>query len=315
MLKSMVAAASVAAAVIATSALAEDWTPSEPINLQIGFGAGGGTDTLGRAVAAALEEQQGWDVVVENKPGGGGVAMFSGLAGADADGLSIGMGVTVPTLMGIAQRGDSLPFNNDSFDFLATVVLAPLAVVAPADAPYDTFAELVAYASKNDGALIGHDTTPQAMMIQAIEGGQNAGLAPVPHNSGAEMIQGLLGNNLQAAFVGGSHIPYIESGDLKMIAVATEARHGYSPNTTSLIEQGFPFAVEPYFYLAAPLGLPDDVRETLATALDDAINSATVTELVTNMMQVPPSNIGPEGTATMMGNSLAVMQELLSLTQ
>jgi tripartite-type tricarboxylate transporter receptor subunit TctC len=301
--------------VFGTSATAADWSPSEPINLQIGFGAGGGTDTLGRAVAAALEGLRDWDVVVENKPGGGGVAMFSGIANKDADGLSIGMGVTVPTLMAIAQRGDALPFNNDSFDFLATVVLAPVAVVAPADAPYNTFAELVAYANENDGALIGHDSTPQAMIIQAIEGSENAGLAPVPHNSGAEMIQGLLGNNLQAAFLGGAHIPYINSGDLKMLAVATEARHGYSPDTTSLVEQGYPFSVEPYFYFAAPAGLPDDVRETLATALDDAINSPTVTELVTNMMQVPPRNIGPDGTRTMMENGLAVTQELLSRTQ
>ncbi|MEZ0467878.1 tripartite tricarboxylate transporter substrate binding protein [Phaeobacter sp. SYSU ZJ3003] len=316
MFKSLIAAAGIAAAsVCAAPASAGEWAPEEPINLQIGFGAGGGTDTLGRAIAAAMEEQTGWDIVVENKPGGGGVAMFSGVATASPDGLTLGMGVTTPTLMGITERGDSLPFNIESFDYLATVVLGPLAVVAPADAPYNTFDELVTYAAGNDGALLGHDTTPQSLIIRAIEGDKGAGLVPVPHNSGAEMIQGLLGGNLQAAFLGGAHIQYVNSGDLKMLAVGTSGRHGYSPDTTSLSEQGYPFAVEPYFYIAAPAGLPEDTRASLAKAIDAAINSEAVTELVTNMMQVPPSNIGPDGTAQMMTDGLASMQKLFELTR
>ena len=60
--------------------LAEDWSPKGSIKLQIGFGAGGSTDTIGRLVAAQVEEDTGWNVVVENKPGGGGVAMLSGLS-------------------------------------------------------------------------------------------------------------------------------------------------------------------------------------------------------------------------------------------
>lgn len=316
MIKAMIAAAGMATTTVCTApAFAGDWAPQEPITLQIGFGAGGGTDTLGRAIAAAMEEQTGWDIVVENKPGGGGVAMFSGVATSAPDGLKLGMGVTTPTLMGITERGDTLPFNINSFDYLATVVLAPLAVVAPADAPYNNFDELVAFAAQNDGALLGHDTTPQSLIIRAIEGDKSAGLVPVPHNSGAEMIQGLLGGNLQAAFLGGAHIQYVNSGDLKMLAVGTLEHHEYSPDTTSLTEQGYPFAVEPYFYIAAPAGLTEDTRAALTKAIDDAISSETVTELVTNMMQVPPSNIGPDATTQMMIDGLASMQKLFELTR
>ena len=65
--------------IISTAAVA-DWKPSGPINLQIGFGAGGSTDMLGRAIGKEIEDQYGWKVVVENKPGGGGIAMFTKIA-------------------------------------------------------------------------------------------------------------------------------------------------------------------------------------------------------------------------------------------
>jgi len=304
-------AAVAATLMIGTLASADEWSPSQPITLQIGFGAGGGTDTLGRAVAASLEEQRSWDMVVENVPGGGGVAMFSRLVNKDPDGYTLAMGVTTPILMQIATRGDAMPFGIDSFDYMATVVAGPAAVVAPGDAPYDTVAEMIEYAKANDGALFGYDASNQQMVINAIEKEAGAGLSAVPHNSGAELAQGLLGGNLHAAFMGGAHIQYLKSGDLKMLAVATDGRQAYSPDTTSLIEQGFPYAVASVFYIAAPKGLPEDIHSTLAAALDEAIKSERVTELVTNMMNIPPENRGPEGTSAMMHDGLPAIQELI----
>ena len=61
--------------IVPSLAPAAGWSPGGSIKLQIGFGAGGSTDTLGRLVAAKVEENTGWNVVVENKPGGGGVAI------------------------------------------------------------------------------------------------------------------------------------------------------------------------------------------------------------------------------------------------
>ena len=119
--------------IISTAAFA-DWTPSGPINLQIGFGAGGSTDILGRAIGKELEDQYGWKVVVENKPGGGGIAMFTKIAVAKPDGLKIGMGVSMPTLINLVMRGDKLTFDLDSFDYLATVANAQLAMVARSEA-------------------------------------------------------------------------------------------------------------------------------------------------------------------------------------
>ncbi|MEY8842336.1 hypothetical protein AB9K41_25175, partial [Cribrihabitans sp. XS_ASV171] len=110
-----------AAAVIALAGAAQaEWKPDGPLTLQIGFGAGGSTDTIGRIVAKVMKEQTGWNVIAENKPGGGGVGMFTGIANRPADGTVIGLGVNMPLLVNLVNRPDQLQFDLDSFDYLGT---------------------------------------------------------------------------------------------------------------------------------------------------------------------------------------------------
>ncbi len=302
--------AGLAVAIALPGTASAKWEPSGPITLQIGFGAGGSTDTLGRAIAAEMEKQTGWDVIVENKPGGGGVAMFSSLVRAKPDGLKMGMGVTVPTLLNLAARGDKLPFNLDSFDYLATIVVAPLALVAPKDAPYNTVAEFIAYSKSKGSSLVGFDAGPQRLIMQAIDNETGAGFEFVSNKSGAEIAKGLLGGQLDVGFGAGAHIQYLDSGDLKMLAVATKIRQGYSPKTKSFIEQGYPYSVEPYFYIAAPTGLDRDSKKALTKALDKAINSKTLKELIGNVMKTTPNNLGPKGTKEKLVTGLVDVMKL-----
>lgn len=305
--------AAVAAAALALPNVAfADWAPAGPITLQIGFGAGGSTDTLGRAIGAAIENDTGWDVIVENRPGGGGVAMLSTLMNEEPDGLTIGMGVTVATVMNLAMRGDQLPFTIESFDYLGTVVLAPVSVVALSSAPYDTFDEFIAYSVENGGSLVGFDGGPQRLIMQAINNSTGSQVELVSHQSGAEIITGLLGGQLDAGSSAGEHIQYLESGDLKMLAAVTQSRHAYSPDTQTLVEQGYPYSVEPYFYLAAPAGLDTEAQAALAGAIADALESDALVELIENVMQSEATNLGPEGTEAKLTNGLGDAQALIA---
>ena len=113
------------------------WKPDGTLTLQIGFGAGGSTDTLGRVLAKVMKEQTGWNIIVENKTGGGGIAMFSGVAQLPPLGKVIGLGVNMPVLVNFVRRPNDLVFKLDSFDYLGTISKAELALVASADAPFD----------------------------------------------------------------------------------------------------------------------------------------------------------------------------------
>ncbi len=296
--------AGLAALALSTGAAMAQWAPSGPINLWIGFGAGGETDTLGRLVAQEMSASTGWDFVVENKPGGGGMAMFTQLAAYPADGQTIGMGVTMPVLVNLTVRPDEVPFDLDSFDYLGTVALAQLAIVAPADAPYDDLAGLIDYSKANDGALIAFDAKPQELLINVVNAQADAGFRLVATESSAEALQNLLGGHVNAAFNAGAHIPYLESGELKMIASANASRHSYAPDTMTVQEAGFDIYVDPWFYIAAPKDLPEDAHTALAEALAAALKSEPVLKAIELTMHTEPADMGPEATKAMMLDGL-----------
>ncbi|MFC4269903.1 hypothetical protein GQF03_05180 [Sneathiella chungangensis] len=287
-----------------------DWAPSGPITLQIGFDAGGETDTLGRVIAGEMEKQTGWDIVVENKPGGGGIAMFTGLAVAKPDGQTLGMGVNMPILVNLVLRGDKLPFKLDSFDYLATVARAQVAIVAKSDAPFDDLAGLVEYSKANGGALVAFDAKPQELLMKYVDAEAGAGFKLISTKSSAEALQNLLGGHVVASFAAGAHIPYIESGDVKMIASANATRHGYAAETPTVVEQGYEIYVDPYFFIAAPAGLPSDAKAALAAALHKAITSNVAKKAIVNSLKTDPSDLGPDGTQKMLVDGVGNVKKL-----
>ncbi|PIE72891.1 MAG: hypothetical protein CSA20_05320 [Deltaproteobacteria bacterium] len=279
------------------SGQAEGWQPKDPIKLQIGFGAGGSTDIMGRLVAAKIEENTGWNIVVENKPGGGGIAMLSSLVRQKPDGLTLGLGVSTPVYLNLANRGDKLPFNIDSFDYLATILRGEIAMVAKADAPFNTLEELLAYAKEKKGGIaIAFDAKPQQMVLAPVARKADVKFKYVKHKSGAEQIQSILGGHVDVGCLAGGHVKYIESGDLKMIASMSRDRQACAPEAKTLIENGFNLYLEPYFYIAAPKGLPVEVKTALATAFDEAINSESVKKALMDSMHATARNLGPQGT-------------------
>lgn len=299
-----VAAAALMAAVLSTGSALADWAPDGPINLWIGFGAGGETDTLGRLIANEVSESTGWDVVVENRPGGGGMAMFTQLAVSEPNGQTIGMGVTMPVLVNLTVRPDEVPFDLDSFDYLATVALAQVGIIAKADAPYNTLEEMIAWSKENGGATIGFDAKPQELLTNFVNGQSGAGFRLVSMESSAEALQNVLGGHVNAAFNAGAHIPSLEAGDVKMLASANASRHTYAPDVATVQEQGHDIYVDPWFYLAAPKGLPEDAEKALSEAIAAALGSDSVKEAIASAMNTEPADMGPAETKAMLEDGL-----------
>ncbi|MDT8377906.1 MAG: tripartite tricarboxylate transporter substrate binding protein [Desulfotignum sp.] len=282
------------------SGFAENWSPSGTIKLQVGFAAGGSTDILGRLIAARVEEDTGWNIIVENKPGGGGVAMLSTLIGQKPDGLTLGLCVNVPILISLALRGETLPFKINSFDYIGTITKAENALVARVDAPFDNFVEFLDYVKKQGSVAVGYDANPQQMVLNAVSNQAGVKFKQIGHKSGAEQIQNLLGGHIVLACLSGEHIKYLESGDLKMIGVYNKERHAHAPEVKTLLEDGYDYYIDPYYYIAAPKGLPDNVKTTLAQVFDNAINSEKVAESLSDTLKAKPHNLGPEETRKML---------------
>lgn len=267
-------------------------------------GSGGETDAIGRTIAQTIEQQTGWDVVVENKPGGAGIAMLTGMRKNKPDGKTIGLAVNMPVLVNLVLRGDKLPFNLDSFEYLGTAAGIQLAIVARADAPFNTIEELIAYSKKQGGVAVVTDAKPQQLVLKRINARTQAGLKPVVTKGSAEILQFLLGGKAMVGFMPGKHIPYVQNGELKMLASVNSGRHDYSPETRTLVEQGHDLYVDPTFFFMAPKGLSADAKKGLEDALDAAIRSDDVQKIVKNTLSTKAVNLGSERTKDMLVNGL-----------
>ncbi|MGE3644629.1 MAG: Bug family tripartite tricarboxylate transporter substrate binding protein [Beijerinckiaceae bacterium] len=292
-------------------AVAAEWKPSGPITLNIGFGPGGSTDTMGRLIAQYLEQSKGWTVVPRNRPGGGGAVMAASLIRDKPDGLSLGMAVSESIILNVATRKNT-PYTVASFDYLGTVTVGHLTMLAKKDAPYNNIAELVAFASKNNGATVSANGKASELIVRAIAKRTKISLRPVPAKGGAEGIKNILGGHTNAGFDGGAHMKYLASGDMKVIATANSKRHPVAKDQPTLTEQGYKFAVEPWWFIAAPKGLPADAKATLAKAIDEAVKSPKVKELVEKRFQLEVTNLGPDGTAKMMTEGLEGLKNLIA---
>ena len=290
---------------------AEDWAPSGPLMFQIGFGAGGSTDAMGRVIAKVMEEQTGWNVVVENKPGAGGVAMFTGISQSKPNGQVIGMGVSTPILMQLVKRGDQLPFKVDDFDYLASVARGQLALVADKDAPFDDLESMVDYAKANGPLAVAINASPHKLLLAAIGRETGAEFQFVNTKGGAESMKLLLGGQVMASFAGGSHGAYLGSGDMKMIAVGNAQRHAYAPDVKTIAEQGYGVSLDSTFYIATTKGTDPAIIEGLSNAISNALASDEVIEIVQNAAKSSVLGLDPEATRSMMVDGLPKMEKLI----
>ena len=290
---------------------AEDWAPSGPLMFQIGFGAGGSTDAMGRVIAKVMEEQTGWNVVVENKPGAGGVAMFTGISKSKPDGQVIGMGVSTPILMQLVARADQLPFKVDDFDYLSSVALGQLALVADKDAPFDDLESMVDYAKANGPLAVAINASPHKLLLGAVSRETGAEFEFVSTKGGAESMKLLLGGQVMASFAGGSHGAYLESGDMKMIAVGNAERHAYAPDVKTIAEQGYGVSLDSNFYIATTKGTDPAIIEALSNAISNALASDEVIEIVRNAAKTTVLNLDPAATRNMMIDELPIMEQLI----
>lgn len=281
------------------------WKPDGVITLQIGFGAGGSTDTMGRVLAKVIKDQTGWNIFAENKTGGGGVAMFTGIAKMPPRGKVIGLGVNMPVLVNLVRRGDELGFDLDSFEYLGTISKAELSLVASAEAPFDDLQGLIDHAKSAGGLPVAYGAPPQKLLMDVAARESGASFDMVTTKGGAETMKLILGGQVLAGFSSGEHLPHAEAGKMKVIASANAVRLSYAPDVGTFVEAGINAYVDPYYYLATTKGTDPEAVEEIAKVIDRALRSPEMVEIVGNTIRNKPLNLGPRGTKNMMVDGLA----------
>jgi tripartite-type tricarboxylate transporter receptor subunit TctC len=257
-------------ALATASALAQAW-PTRPIRFLIGFAPGGSNDVAARLLAPGLGERLGQPVIVENRPGAGGIVGIDAVAKAPPDGYTIGIGVSGaltinPSLM-------KLPFDpQKDFAPITMFCINPIALIANPGFGATNFRELLAKARAEGKPLpFGTSGNGTAMHLAGELLKQTTGipLEHVPYKGSAPAASDIVAGQIPLGVLDlASAKALIASGRLRAIGVTSAARSVTAPEIPTLAETGVPgYDVKSWFGILAPAGTPPEIVRRLNEAI------------------------------------------------
>lgn len=268
-------------ATLATSALAQQAYPTRPITWVVPFTPAGQADTAARVLAKTVGDKIGQQIVIENKPGAGGIVGAELVMNARPDGYVIFYGSSGP--MGILPKlMKNISYDPvKNFEPIAAIAISPLVLLVAPGKPYKTFPEFVDYARKNPDKLayssVGIGST-QHLGAELLSISIGTKMNHIPYKGSAPMVIDLLAGRIDVAF--DNYTPnkgHIDAGKLIPMAVAAEKRLKSLPDVPTIAELGFPdVLMASWSSLAAPKGTPQDVIDKFAQVMVDTMNDPAI---------------------------------------
>jgi tripartite-type tricarboxylate transporter receptor subunit TctC len=285
-----IAAAAVAMLSAGDIASAQSSYPSRPVHIFVPYAAGGAVDILARTLGDAVSKQWGQGVVIENRPGAGGVIASQALATAAPDGYTlIVVASGHPTNSFLYAK---LPY--DTFkDFTPISLLAssPNILLVRADSPFKTVADLIAQARARPGSLsfgnagTGTSTHLAGELLKNLAG---IDISAISYKGGAPAINDLLGGQITMSFNNGPEsVGQLEAGTLRALAVTTASRASFLPNVPSMAETVPGYDTEVWWGLLGPAGLPPEVVAKLSQDFVAALNTDAVKDRLAKLGALP----------------------------
>jgi tripartite-type tricarboxylate transporter receptor subunit TctC len=244
----------------------------------IGQAPGGAVDTVARLVAERLSGRLGQPVVVENKPGAGGMLAAESIARAAPDGYSIGLlDVGALAVNPVLQRKISYDVAKD-FRYVGTVARIPLVMVAKPGLSFSRPADLAAYAKGHPGELSYGSAgvgSPPHLAFETYKQRAGVFVTHIPYRGGAPALADVVAGHVDLTFIDtnlGSQ--YQKSGTVKAITVGTLQRSPLMPDVPTFDESGLKgFEFAPWVGIVGPVQMPADAATRLAAALDAVVAS------------------------------------------
>jgi len=269
--------------------------PTKPINLLIGYSAGGSTDLSVRALAAEAAKTLKQPIICNNQVGAAGTLVLGRVKGEKTDGYTIYNAPTanfcrIPHLQAVPY--DPLK----DFTFIMQYGLYQYGILVRSDSPWKTFEELIDYAKKNPNK-IKYGTSGLgsgqhlAMEYLAMKLGIKWDHVPFP--GGAQVVAALLGGHVQVISQTTEWKEQALAGKFRLLVVPTSQRLKAFPEVPTLIEKGFNFAVHSGLAFMGPAGMPATAVEKLDKAFAEAMKSKIFLDVM-DKFDMPPAYLGSE---------------------
>ncbi|WP_426958995.1 Bug family tripartite tricarboxylate transporter substrate binding protein [Muricoccus radiodurans] len=266
------------------------WRPARPIRFVVPFPPGGTTDILGRLAAREMERAFGSPVVVENRPGAGGVIGSDAVAKAAPDGTTIllsniASGAIAPAV------SRNVPYDPiRDFTPVGLIAAVPSGIAVAADGPLRTMADLIAKARAGNARFgstgIG---TSSHVKLELLNRAAGVSILHVPYRGSAPAVADVIGGQLDGLIAA---VPDIGNNDrLRLLAVTTPERAARWPQVPSVRELDFESLVATnWFGISGPAGLPPEAAQAMNAALVAGINTPAMTERLAEL-GAPPNRM------------------------
>jgi tripartite-type tricarboxylate transporter receptor subunit TctC len=250
------------AAALQTPALAQQDYPNRPITWVVPFAPGGVTDNAARFLAKPLGDRLGQTVIVENKPGAGGIVGSEYVVSSKPDGYTFLYASSGPMIT--------------SFTPLYGMSSSSAAMVVAADKPYKTFAEFVDYAKKNPGKLnfssIG-TAAAQHLSGELFAMGTGVDVVHIPYKSSPMALADIASGTIDFMWEFPVVVkPMVDAGKLRILAVNSEKRLSNLPDVPTVVELGYPqVAFSSWSTVVMPKGVPQPIVDKFIKAFAETM--------------------------------------------
>ena len=251
--------------------------PAKPVRLVVPYTPGASNDTLSRATAESMAPILGQPIVIDNRPGAGGMIGAEHAARSPADGYTI-LNVQASFATNVAIRA-KMPYDvARDFAYIGMMARSPMIIVVHPSMPVKSVKELVAIARKRPGDLnYGSSGTGGSnhLATELFAKAANVRLTHVPYKSIGPAMTDLVGGHVQMVITSlPSALVQVKNGRLKALGVAGEQRSTFAPEIPTVKEGGVPYVSELWWGLAAPGKTPPDIVDKLSDALRKAMQTA-----------------------------------------
>lgn len=261
-------------------ATAEDTYPSRPVHIMVPYPAGGGVDIVARTLGDELSKHWGQPVIVDNRPGAGGVIASQAVATSPRDGYTL-----IVVASGHATNAfiyGNLPYDTfKDFTPISLLSSSPNILLVRADSPFKTLADILAEAKKKPGSLsYGHSGNGSSTHLagELFKSLAKIDITGIPYKGGAPIITDLLGGHLPMSFNNAPEsLGQITGGTLRALAVTTATRAPFLPNVPTMAEAGVPgYDTAVWWGLLGPSNMPTDVTAKIARDTAEAMKSQSI---------------------------------------
>jgi tripartite-type tricarboxylate transporter receptor subunit TctC len=289
--------------------------PNRTIKIVHLYAPGGGNDTVARLIGERLSAQWPKGVIVEPRPGGGGIVGSEAVVHAPPDGHTLLLASdALPIMPSILKLHFDVP---GSFAPIMKLGSVPFILVAAKEAPFRSLQEMIAYARAHPGTLSYSSVgvgSPHHLAMELLKDSFEIDLVHIPYSGGAPQMQDMIAGRVPVGFSSlAAAISLIEAGLVRPLAIASTHRSPRLPDVPTVQESGAPdFEIEGWYGLLAPAGTPTEIVQRIQLAVSNVLSDPPTREKLTAQGIAPTAESGPASFTALLSREVLLWRAILA---